>query len=380
MKIFGRVASFFVLVSAFVAITPAQSTVLTYQGNLVFEGTPANGNFDFQFSLFSAATGGSQLGLGVGINNVVVSNGSFSVFLNFGNQFPGATRFLEMRVRPAGQGSFTTLTPRQPMTSVPYAVKSLDSELLGGVPADQYVLTADARLSDARSPLPNSANYIQNRTTPQSSTNFNIAGSGTIGGTLDVTEASTFAKSVSVGTTLAVGQAATFASAMNVTGAINTNSQFNVGGNFVLNRSRLSLFNTLAVPRGFTFEMLNSPAFLVLKNDAGSILMTVTQGGKIGIGETSPTQAALEIVGGLRVGGLNTGHVCADSVGVLQTCTSLTGEAHDTAVKVAALEVTVREQRVEIERQRDELAALKELICSQNRAAAVCAPRNQYRR
>jgi hypothetical protein len=48
------------------------------------------------------------------------------------------------------------------------------------------VLTGDARLSDARSPLPGSTNYIQNSTTLQPSSNFNISGNGAVGGNLAV--------------------------------------------------------------------------------------------------------------------------------------------------------------------------------------------------
>ena len=54
---------------------------------------------------------------------------------------------------------------------------------LGGLAASQYVLTNDARLSDARDPLPGSANYVQNGTSPQAAS-FNITGGGTAAGTL----------------------------------------------------------------------------------------------------------------------------------------------------------------------------------------------------
>src|SRR5205807_1410681 len=55
---------------------------------------------------------------------------------------------------------------------------------LGGVAAGQYVLTSDSRLSDPRPPTAGSSNYIQNTTTQQASSNFNISGNGTAGGTL----------------------------------------------------------------------------------------------------------------------------------------------------------------------------------------------------
>ncbi len=159
----------------------AQSTEFTYQGSLKTSGSAANGNHDFQFALFDAASGGNQTSSIITLNNVVVTDGIFSVQLNFGAAFPGANRFLEIRVRQTGGGAFTTLAPRQLVTGTPTAINSLQ---LGGLTANQFVLTGDARLSDARNPLPNSANYIQNTTAQQATSNFNISGGGTAGGTL----------------------------------------------------------------------------------------------------------------------------------------------------------------------------------------------------
>ncbi|MEZ5424678.1 MAG: tail fiber domain-containing protein [Pyrinomonadaceae bacterium] len=181
----------------------SQTTAFNYQGSLKDGGNPANGNYDFEFLLFGAASGGSQIGSTVAVGNVVVTDGIFSVSLNFGDQFTGANRFLEIRVRPAGQSGFTILAPRQMVNSSPYSVKSLKAEnattadnalSLGGVAANQYVLTNDSRLSDARDPLPNSSNYINNTTSQQSSSNFNISGNGTAGGTIsgDIVAATSF--------------------------------------------------------------------------------------------------------------------------------------------------------------------------------------------
>ncbi|MEZ5307742.1 MAG: tail fiber domain-containing protein [Pyrinomonadaceae bacterium] len=155
------------------------------------DGTaPANGNYDFEFRLFPALTGDTQIGTTNVLSNVMVDNGLFSVLLDFGNQFPGGTRFLEIRVRQTGQSGFTILAPRQSLASIPYSVKSLvaasaetanssdDSLSLGGIAANQYVLTGDPRLSDSRDPTPNSPNYIRNSTNQQSGSNFNISGTG----------------------------------------------------------------------------------------------------------------------------------------------------------------------------------------------------------
>ncbi|HKX84877.1 MAG TPA: tail fiber domain-containing protein, partial [Pyrinomonadaceae bacterium] len=169
----------------------SQTTSFTYQGSLTNNSTPAGGSFDFEFLLFDAVSGGNQVGSTQIRNAVAVSNGTFSVDLDFGSQFPGANRFLEIRVRPSGGGGHTILSPRQKIASSPYSVKSLNAESaatatnavqLGGLAANQYVLTGDSRMTDARNPLPGNPNYIQNQNAaPQASSNFNISGIGKAG-------------------------------------------------------------------------------------------------------------------------------------------------------------------------------------------------------
>ncbi len=156
----------------------AQNTAFSYQGKLNVSGAPANANFDFEFRLFDAVTDGTQIGPLEPRNNVAVADGIFTVTLDFGGNFPGAGRFLAISVRPIG-GAFTPLTPRQPITSSPYSIQTMNSQMLGGVPASQYVQTGDPRLSDARPPTPGSPNYVQNTITPQAASNFNVTGSGT---------------------------------------------------------------------------------------------------------------------------------------------------------------------------------------------------------
>jgi hypothetical protein len=168
-----------------------QTSGFTYQGRLTDGGIPANGNYDLQFALFDAADGDNQIGQTKTVSSVPVSAGVFTVTLDFGaNAFSGPNRFLEISARPSGAGAFTLLTPRQSITSTPYAVRSLstasadNAQQLAGVAASQYVKTDDARLSDARDPKAGNSNYVQNSTNPQAATNFNISGNGTAGGTL----------------------------------------------------------------------------------------------------------------------------------------------------------------------------------------------------
>jgi hypothetical protein len=95
--------------------TPAGSG-FTYQGRLKTGGSPANGQFDFSFGLYDAASGGSPVGIGVIESNVTVQDGLFTVVLTFGAQaFNGEARWLQIAVRPADTGSYTNLATRAPI-------------------------------------------------------------------------------------------------------------------------------------------------------------------------------------------------------------------------------------------------------------------------
>jgi hypothetical protein len=62
-------------------------TGFTYQGQVKKGGTPCPGPCDFQFSLWDAAVGGTQLGATQTVLGVPVTNGLFTVELNGGNEF-----------------------------------------------------------------------------------------------------------------------------------------------------------------------------------------------------------------------------------------------------------------------------------------------------
>ncbi|GIV16423.1 MAG: hypothetical protein KatS3mg022_1858 [Armatimonadota bacterium] len=93
----------------------------TYQGMLKAFGIPANGNHDFQFSLWTANSGGSQVGPTITRTGISVSNGLFTTELDFGNVWDGNERYLQIAVRPSGSGSYTTLSPRVKVNRVPYS-------------------------------------------------------------------------------------------------------------------------------------------------------------------------------------------------------------------------------------------------------------------
>jgi hypothetical protein len=117
------------LLLLFTSVTAlGQSSVFSYQGRLTDNGNPADGLYDMQFKLFTTATveTGTQVGATITLT-VQVTNGIFSVDLNYGSSsFTGASRFLEIGLRPAGSPDpYTVLGPRQPIASAPYAVRSL---------------------------------------------------------------------------------------------------------------------------------------------------------------------------------------------------------------------------------------------------------------
>ncbi len=97
-------------------------TAFTYQGRLTDEGRPADGPYDFQFELYDAASDGTLLGT-VTVEDVPVTDGLFTVRLDFGDAFSGEARYLAIGVRPGDStGAYTILSPRQELTAAPYAL------------------------------------------------------------------------------------------------------------------------------------------------------------------------------------------------------------------------------------------------------------------
>ena len=159
----------FLLLLASPAIAAAQvTTAFTYQGELRDAGQPAAGAYDLRFRLFDALTDGAAAGPTLCADNIQVVDGRFVVELNFGAVFTGASRFLQIEVRPdngqsCGDASgFTVLTPRQPLTATPYAAHALtaaaattasNASLLNNQPATFYTNAANltaGTIPDAR--------------------------------------------------------------------------------------------------------------------------------------------------------------------------------------------------------------------------------------
>jgi len=130
----------------------AQTTAFTYQGQLSNSNGLATGSYDFRFQIYSTAgvVAGPLTNAPVG-----VTNGLFTVTLDFGSGvFDGTTRTLEIGVRNFGNtNAYAVLAPRQPLTSVPYAIQAINASnavvLTGPLPATNLVGTIPNSLLSA---------------------------------------------------------------------------------------------------------------------------------------------------------------------------------------------------------------------------------------
>ena len=111
-----------------VAASEPVDDAFTYQGKLTDNHAPADGLYDFSFTLHDVASGAGALVLGpVQVEDVPVENGVFSVRIDFGaGAFSGDQRWLEIGVRDHdATGVFETLQGRQELTAAPYALHAL---------------------------------------------------------------------------------------------------------------------------------------------------------------------------------------------------------------------------------------------------------------
>src|SRR5205823_3864097 len=101
--------------------------------------------YDLRFRLYDAALGGNQIGSTLCSDNISVADGLFTASLDFGPQFTGQQRFLEIEVRAdtglncANAAGFTILGPRQPLTAAPNAVFALNAGQLNGQSPSYYL-------------------------------------------------------------------------------------------------------------------------------------------------------------------------------------------------------------------------------------------------
>lgn len=193
---------FCALIVLFPVLTAAQSSAFNFQGRLNDGANPANGQYDLQFKLFTAITGGTQIGSVAERPNTTLINGVFSVNLDFGETAFNnpESLFIEIGVKPANSpNAFTILGPRQQLTVVPFAVRSRNSTFADLATNATNATNAQSALSAQNAltliTIPGAefvtktnggADFIRNSTTTQSNSNFNISGNGVVGNNLSV--------------------------------------------------------------------------------------------------------------------------------------------------------------------------------------------------
>ncbi len=100
-------------------------SAFTYQGRLNSSGAQAmDGLYDFRFTLHDAATAGSVVGVADDVSAVPVTNGLFTVQIDFATSpfTSGEGRWLQLQVNTNAILPLITLNPRQRLTPTPQAI------------------------------------------------------------------------------------------------------------------------------------------------------------------------------------------------------------------------------------------------------------------
>lgn len=122
---------------------PPLTDAFTYQGYFQENDQPANGYYDFRFYIWDAQTLGNLISTCQVFDNQLVEDGLFAFSLMPGDPmyevFNGERRWIEVRVRPHGTTTWTTL-PRQPIAATPYAWSLRPGAVITGTIPDQSTL------------------------------------------------------------------------------------------------------------------------------------------------------------------------------------------------------------------------------------------------
>jgi hypothetical protein len=135
--------------------------LLGYQGRLVkMDGTPESGNAQMRFGLFAADTGGSSLWEET--QAVAIQQGYYSTYLGRMTTFPATlfdtgTLWLEVSVQAPGDTQFRTMTPRQRVGSVAFALSC--RSLKGGTVDATSISVGGNTVIDANGKLTAAAGY-----------------------------------------------------------------------------------------------------------------------------------------------------------------------------------------------------------------------------
>jgi hypothetical protein len=281
--------------------TAATASTINFQARLMNASGAIvpDGNYNVRFKLYDASSGGTNLwtedytatsGPGSSDVRVHVANGYLSVALGSVSSFSGSIDwsqdlYLTMNIGGTGTGSFPgigdgEMSPRIHLTAVPYAFKAGQStQLASGNSTLSFTNPSNSNtiaLPDASGTVclqsssscgfaagSGSTSYIQNTTSPQASSNFNISGTGIAGVALQTPSIDT----VSGGTTLSIGTANATALTLAKTGVTTTiaggtiftpSSGYSSGSSSTITASLLTNNTVLPVTAttgGLTFTM-----------------------------------------------------------------------------------------------------------------------------
>ena len=296
------------LLAAFAANASPLGSAFTYQGRLAVSNNAAAGSFDFKFSLYDALSSGVQVGNSLTNLAVPVSDGNFTATLDFGaSAFNGDARWLLIEVRTNNAGSFTPLSPRQPVQPTPYAL--LASQYTGSVSQGQ--LPANVALLNA------SQGFTGNNSFTGAGNSFSGSGSGltslnasalTSGAVPDARLSANVALENAANTFTA---AQVFNSDVTINGSgrlWNTDLYFRQGGTDT-NHGVGYYSGTFSWKPFGTVSVIDGPVLygwwggaLGTKNGGNQEVLYWKYNGRVGIGTGDP-QATLHVAGDLRVDG-----------------------------------------------------------------------------
>jgi hypothetical protein len=131
-----------------VAKADDMGTAFTYQGRLSDANSPAEGEYDMEFKLYTHPDMPLQAG-STAVDNVEVTDGYFTVQLDFGDSvFTGYARWLQIGVRPGeleDPNTYSALSPRQEVTPTPY---SINADQLDGLHSTEFAASGHDHDSD----------------------------------------------------------------------------------------------------------------------------------------------------------------------------------------------------------------------------------------